>query len=256
MSSASKRGISIPWNFDPKDFSSYSAAIKSGKISWISNWEMWKPKGLPSDVTYIPQCRTANEADQIISYFSGYRDDSQVQDFIGFNEPDIDSQANMSVDHAVELWKKHVLPMKENCEGVKIGSPAVSNGPNGLPWLKEFLEKLGSVERSGVDHVVIHYYSPDVEHFKRHVQEVYETFKIPVWVTEFACTTWDNAHPASEKEVLLFMEEAVRFLDEAPFVQRYAWFGAMEDVGEGVGRANGLQRDGDLSEAGNLYTTL
>lgn len=162
----------------------------------------------------------------------------------------------MSVEHAAELWRKNVLPMKEKCEGVRVGSPAISNGPNGIPWLKEFFEKLGGISSSGIDHVVIHYYSPDVKNFKRHVQEVYETFKMPVWVTEFACTTWDPAHPASEKDVLLFLNEAIGFLDESSFVQRYAWFGAIRDVGEGVGRANGLQRDGKLSEAGKLYTTI
>lgn len=256
MSPISKRGLSVPWNFDPDDFSLYAAAIQSGKISWISNWEMWKPKGLPSNITYIPQCRTGNEADQIPNYLSGYQNDDQAQDFMGFNEPDIDSQANMSVDQAVELWRKHVLPTREHCGGVKFGSPAVSNGPNGISWLKEFFEKLGGTEKSGVDHVVIHYYSPNVEHFKQYVKEVYDAFKLPVWVTEFSCTNWNPAHPPSEEDVLAFMKEALRFLDEAPYVQRYAWFGAMKEVDEGVGKANGLQKDGGLSRTGELYTTL
>jgi len=55
---------------------------------------------------------------------------------------------------------------------------------------------------------------------------------------------------------LQFMREAVQFLEETEFVERYAWFGAMEDVGEAVGRANGLQKGNELTEAGKLYLSL
>jgi len=252
----SKRGICVPWNFEPADFELYKPAIESGRISWVGNWEMWKPKGIPENVTYVPQCRTANEANQIRAYLDGYKDDNQAQDWMGFNEPDIESQANLSVEDAVKLWKEHVLPTKAAHPGVRIGSPGISNAPEGINWLKRFFIELGGTGQSGVDHVVIHYYSPDVEHFKVYVQQVHNQFKLPVWVTEFGCTRWDPGNPPSEEEVLWFMREALNFLDSAPYVERYAWFGSMRDVGEGVGKTNGLQQEGGLSEAGKLYTSL
>jgi hypothetical protein len=255
MSPNTKRGIAIPWNFDPADFALYQEAINAGKISWLSNWEMWKPQGLPANITYIPHCRTAKEAPQIMSYLSKYRDDTQVVDFMGFNEPDIKTQANMSVDHAVNLWREHVLPMKESCR-VRIGAPSISNGPEGLPWLEEFFARFGGVNESGVDFIPIHYYSDDVEHFKRYVTAVYKQYRKPVWITEFSCTNWNVEKPPSEQDVSNFMKEALAFLDGQEFVERYAWFGAMSDVGDGVGRANGLQKDGKLTEAGKLYTSL
>jgi hypothetical protein len=217
---------------------------------------MWKPKGLPSNITYVPQCRTAKESDQIHDYLTGYEHDDQVQDFMGYNEPDIDSQANMSVDEAVGLWKKHVLPMKEKCRGVKVGSPAVSNGQNGIPWLQHFFQNFNGLDSSGIDHIVIHFYSPSVDQLKEYVQKVHNEFGLPVWLTEFSCTNWNPADPPSEQAVLHFMKDALEFLDSTDYVQRYAWFGAMADVGEAVGRANGLQKDGKLTSAGNLYTTL
>jgi hypothetical protein len=235
------------------DFALYQAAIDKGTISWLLNWEMWRPKGLPNNITYVPQCRTANEAHQIRDYLKRYENDKQVQGFLGFNEPDIDSQANMSVNQAAELWKSHVLPFKKRYPTLKVGSPAVSNGPNGLPWLKRFISYLGGIQQAGVDYLAIHYYSPDVEHFKRYVDEVHGTFGLPVWVTEFACTRWDPLNPCSEEEVCSFMNEAISFLENADFVERYAWFGAMADVGEGVGRANNLQMEGMLSPAGVVY---
>ena len=49
------------------------------------------------------------------------------------------------------------------------------------------------------------------------------------------------------------MSEALTFLDEAEFVEQYAWFGAMRDVGDAVGKKNGLQSGNELSRAGKLY---
>jgi Glycosyl hydrolase catalytic core len=258
-SHASKRGICVPWNFSPDHFSLYQPAFASGKLSWISNWEMWKPQGLPADIHYVPQCRTANEADQIHNYLTGYQHDECVDDcFMGFNEPDIQDQANLNVTDAAKLWKTHVLTMREKCPNVRIGSPAASNAgpPKGLQWLDDFFKATGGIENSGVDFVVLHYYSPDVEHLKQHLIDAYHRFNKPIWLTEFSCTNWDTASPPSETQVTAFMTEALKFLDEAPFIERYSWFGAMEDVGEGVGRANGLQDGGKLSAAGQLYTTL
>lgn len=257
MPSPSKRGICVPWNFDAEDWPLYAPSFTSGKLSWVGNWEMWKPQGLPSNAIYVPQCRTAAEAGQIGDYLKGYENDSQVGGFLGFNEPDIKSQANMDLKEAADLWRNHALEAKKKCgHPMRFGSPGVSNGPDGLPWLKGFMHELGGLQKAGIDHIVLHYYGPDVEHFKKYVEEAHKQFGLPVWVTEIGCTRWDPNNPPTEEEVLLFMRKAVDFLDQAPYLERYAWFGAMKDVGEGVGRANGLQEDGALSEAGKLYMSL
>lgn len=253
MSKSSKRGLYVPWNFEPDDFKIYQNAIDNVNITWVSNWELWKPKGLPETVHYVPQCRTANEANQIADYIRGYQNDKQVKCFLGFNEPDIDSQANLKVEKASYLWKTHILPLKKTYPDIKIGSPAVSNGPEGLKWLRSFVDTLGGCQSAGIDFICIHYYSPDVEHFKKYVAEAYEMVKVPIWVTELACTRWDPANGPSDEEVCTFMRDALRFLDETEFVERYAWFGAMRDVGDAVGKSNGLQCGNELSRAGKLY---
>jgi hypothetical protein len=194
---------------------------------------------------------------------TGYEKDDCVDDcFVGFNEPDIDGQANMTVAQAAKLWKEKVLPMKAACPHIRLGSPAVSNAPapKGVQWLADFVDSVSSSSDgdadSGIDFLVLHYYGPDAADLETYLTEAHKRFGKPVWLTEFACTTWDAARPRSEETVLAFMHEALRFLDTAPWVERYAWFGAMEDVGEGVGRANGLQGGGGLSRAGELYTSL
>jgi hypothetical protein len=257
MAPSKKRGICVPWNFSPAHFALYQPAIDAGNISWLSNWELWKPQGLPAGIPFVPLCRTGDKAVELNGYFTTYASDDQVQGVVlGFNEPDIPSQANMGADAAAELWRAHVLPLKARFPGLRLGSPAVSNAPQGRAWLDEWFAKLGGVASSGVDFVAVHYYSPDVKHFAEYVEGMHRRYGRRVWVTEFCCTNWNPAAPPSEAQALRFMTEAVRFLEAADFVERYAWFGAMEDVGEAVGRVNGLQDGGRLSEAGKLYTSL
>ncbi|KAE9977826.1 hypothetical protein BLS_001105 [Venturia inaequalis] len=251
-----KRGISVPRNFNPKHFAIYKGAIQSGKIGWLFNWEMWKPKGLPSSIMFVPQCRTAKEVDQIIPRIARSMYDDQTEHFLGFNEPCINTQANISVSEAVLLWKEHVLPLHSLFPSVHIGSPSIANGPHGLPWLISFISDLGGIQASGIDHISIHVYHSSFQAFKAYIEEIYDAFGLPIWVTEFACTNWDLECPVGESEVLAFMRECVGFLEEAEFVERYAWFGAREDVGDGVGWANALQKEGMLTEAGRLYLSL
>lgn len=61
----SKRGLGWPYDNQEEAFKPYDPAIKKGGLSWLFNWEMWKPKGLPAGLIYVPQVRTAANAPQI-----------------------------------------------------------------------------------------------------------------------------------------------------------------------------------------------
>jgi hypothetical protein len=116
---------------------------------------MWKPQGIPPNVLFIPQCRTGQNVKDIAKYLPGWQTDDKTQDFLGFNEPDIEHQAHMSASRGVGLWKQYILPIKQTNPGAKVGSPAVSNGPNGINWLKDFFNAMGGIEKAGVDHIVV-----------------------------------------------------------------------------------------------------
>ncbi|KAG6819990.1 hypothetical protein H0H93_006693, partial [Arthromyces matolae] len=55
----------------------------------------------------------------------------------GFNEPDLNSQSNIQPAMAAQLWKQYIQPLAAS--GVRLGAPAVTNGPSGIPWLSSFL---------------------------------------------------------------------------------------------------------------------
>lgn len=66
----SKRGLGWPYDNKAPAFKPYEAAVKDHTLTWLFNWEMWKPEGLPAGLTYVPQVRTAAEAgkiDQVIN---------------------------------------------------------------------------------------------------------------------------------------------------------------------------------------------
>jgi hypothetical protein len=254
LQSSSKRGLGWPWNNTAPEFAIYNDAVASGKIGWLFNWEMWKPDGTPDGVEYIPQVRVGDQAAQIDQFLSAIPR-GQLQSFMAFNEPEIPSQANLSVAEAVTLWKQHVLPAKEKF-GFRLGSPGVSSDAKGKAWLREFLSTLGG--NDGIDFLVVHWYGTEMPQLASHLGEMYDTFKRPLWLTEFACTSMRAEAPVAVEQVEEFVKQTVPFLDACDFVERYAYFGAMKSVGDWVGEANCLhdRAGAGLTSIGKLYSQL
>lgn len=63
--SSSKRGLGWPYDNKAEAFQPYGPIIDQRKLTWLFNWEMWKPDGLPNALEYVPQVRTQAEADKI-----------------------------------------------------------------------------------------------------------------------------------------------------------------------------------------------
>jgi hypothetical protein len=60
------------------------------------------------------------------------------QDVLGFNEPDLAGQADCSPEQAAEVWKSTLEPLKQ--KGYRLGSPAVTGGPDGKQWMQRWFE--------------------------------------------------------------------------------------------------------------------
>ena len=214
---------------------------------------MWKPDGIPDSLEYIPQVRVGNQAPQIEQFLSSIPK-QKLNYFNTFNEPDIASQANMSVADAVALWKQYVLPAKAKF-GFQLGSPSMSSDPKGKAWLQEFFAALGGSD--GIDFVVVHWYGTDMSQLAGYLGDMHSTFQKPLWLTEFAYTSMRTEAPAEISQVEDFMKQTIPFLDGCDFVERYAYFGAMKSVGDWVGEANCLHKEGaSLTAVGKLYSEL
>jgi hypothetical protein len=76
-----------------------------------------------------------------------------------FNEPEIGSQSQISASDSVAYWKQYMSPLK--AKGYRIGMAAVTSGPAGLQWLKDFRSACQECWDEA-DFVPLHYYYTSV----------------------------------------------------------------------------------------------
>jgi hypothetical protein len=149
---------------------------------------------------------------------------AQGRTLLAFNEPDLAEQANMTVERALELW-----PQLE-ATGMRLGSPAPAYGadtPGG--WFDRFMT--GARARGyRVDFISLHWYGSDfsaaaVGHLRGYIQKVYERYKLPIWLTEYALIGFSGGvrYPTQEQQVA-FVRGSTAMLQSLSFVERYAWF--------------------------------
>ena len=175
---------------------------------------------------------------------------SSAETLLGFNEPDRVDQANMSVGKALELWPELMST------GLRLGSPATTpdNALGERSWFGRFME--GAWDRGyQVDFVAAHYYTADmdVEAFKAHLESLYEAYGLPIWVTEWALVDWDNPDRFSLEDTADFARAAIHMMDDLPFVERHAWFGAYEG-GDGWSINTELfDSNGQLTAVGDVF---
>ncbi len=129
------------------------------------------PNGVtaPAGVSYVPMIwGAANVTSATLSQVS-----QEGRILLGFNEPDLASQSNMTVAQALDLWPKLMAT------GMTLGSPAVAAGaatPGG--WLDQFMA--GAKTRGyRVDFITVHWYGgdfstgPAVQELESYLQAIY-----------------------------------------------------------------------------------
>ncbi|KAH8772367.1 hypothetical protein BGZ57DRAFT_710210, partial [Hyaloscypha finlandica] len=126
-----KRGVTY------NNASLVSAFHKYPEITWAYNWAD-VTLDISSSIEYVPILWGLG--DHIQNWESNAEKAilSGTAHLLAFNEPDIDSQANLTVPTAVAGYLNHMQLFSGK---VKLGSPAVTNGGGhmGLGWLKNFL---------------------------------------------------------------------------------------------------------------------
>jgi uncharacterized protein YkwD len=237
---ATKKGVST-WAF-PR----VADGVREVQAAWYYDWSP-DNADVPAQAEFVPMIwgsGAVNDADLATAKRSG-------TSLLGFNEPDRTDQANLSVDQALALW-----PRLEQT-GLRLGSPAVAGGAD-LPggWLDRFLT--GARERGlRVDFITLHWYGADfsdaaADQFMGYVEAVHKRYDRPIWITEFGLINFTGAprYPSAE-QVTTFIGRARTSLEEAAYVERYAWFG-LPAVGDSA--EFGLYReDGTTTPAGVAY---
>jgi hypothetical protein len=174
-----------------------------------------------------------------------------IENVLAFNEPDLKGQANMTVDEAVALW-----PLLETLN-VPISSPVTSAPLN--DWMRDFMNK-ATTENLRIDFIAIHIYHKNIPaNFLALVEEVYETYGKPIWITEFAVRDNDASastpNKYSEAYLLNFMEEVLNALDQLNYVKRYSWFDPNSNNPKypRLETADIISENNQLTTLGNFY---
>ena len=151
---------------------------------------------------------------------------------LAFNEPDVNG---LSPAQAAASYEQFMQPFASAT--VKLGAPAVTNGgaPAGLAWLGDFLGNIG--------------------YFTSYLQQAYAAGGYrPLWITEFQGFDEDCDETATDAEQVDFLETVLPWLDSLSYVERYAYFGAVESSGSNVYLLN--EEGTALTNNGQVYATL
>jgi hypothetical protein len=223
VQTSTRKGVGA-WTFSGQD----QALAESG-ASWYYTWST-DDKGISaSHVGFVPLIW--GSASVTSSALAQAKQTTSCGCVLGFNEPDNGGQANMTASQALALW-----PQLMNT-GLELGSPAVASGAaNAGGWLDQFMT---GVKQHGyrVNFITLHWYGSDfntgdaVSQLKSYIEDVYNRYHLPIWLTEFALISFANggSQYPSETQQAAFLTAATAMLDSLPYVQRYAWFGLPAD---------------------------
>ncbi|KAL4797652.1 hypothetical protein BDV19DRAFT_42239 [Aspergillus venezuelensis] len=222
------------------------ALSDSGAVSWAYDWNMYTMGDLPSGVEFVPMLWGSK-------MFTGWWTAIQTilnsgsTHILGFNEPDMASQASMSSSDAAGYYKEYITKFNGQA---KLVSPAVTNGVGddmGLNWMRNFLNSCTDCDISAL---AVHWYGDSADDFKSFVEEavaLQEEFGISeTWVTEFALNSDMSGSGATQTSVD-FLNEVLPWLDAQDAVARYAYF----MCADGYLLSNGNQ----LSISGKAYSS-
>ena len=203
---------------DPLPFkgvgNSRSDELAAYQVSWCYNWMTHPEPENCGDPLFVPMIKygtnVAAEYADIVA--AGYTT------VLGFNEPNKQDQANMTVAEALDAW-----PALTSNPAVRVGSPSVSD--DGRWWLEEFMAGVAA-RGLRVDFITVHWYgwnagSCDNAGGLEGALNWAEQWGRPIWLTEFGCMHESNPDPETVEG---FYEDALAMFENHPSLERYAWY--------------------------------
>lgn len=230
------------------------------KSHWYYTWGTSIPsdqeQNMPLNAEFVPMLWGAGSVtDATIEKLKQMKEDGQIKYVLGFNEPDLAAESNMTVEQALALW-----PRLEEI-GVPLVSPATAYPSlTEGSWMTRFMD---GVEAQGlrVDHIAIHLYvGSDPATYLSAIKAVYEKYQKPIWITEFAVRD-DNTggditkNRFSPLDILSFMQKLLPELEKLDYVYRYAWFNPSPTMA-GLYPCALIDGNGKLTILGDYYKSL
>lgn len=281
----SKKGMAMGADMSDK------VAMRKLNVSWYYNWAV-DPfnNSIDEGVSHIPMMWGGGEDN--IEAMKTFTTDSNY--ILGFNEPDIGSQANMKYWDATKVWGEYIKPLK-----LRKISPATAAPGGDSNWLKKFMfggyickntwlndgswgdyndyeDEATKTWVAGynedVDAVVLHYYRNviNIDGMVKAVNNLWNTYHKPIWITEVSVvgtkgTDQDYSYelPEAREKMAQYVKAMVEKMDAIPYVERYCWFSYnVQSYNEidsvtGAGATAMFDYDtGAFTELGRLYSNI
>lgn len=230
------------------------------KVNWYYTWGLntCQNPNAPQNVEFVPMFwghGTVTQAN--IDVINKLYREGKIFYVLGFNEPDLSDQANMSVSQALADWKTLCDKLDP---GIKLVSPAVA-WP-GADWFKYFMKGVQE-QNLRLDYIALHIYmgqSPST--YTEQVRNIYTTYSKKVWITEFAPRddSADSNNPASNKysEEWIrnnFIEPVITDYESMDEVFRYSWFSGSPEMA-GLWTSMLIDKYGKKTSLGEYYASI
>jgi RNA polymerase sigma factor (sigma-70 family) len=212
---SAKKGASL-WS----SFGGSSQALNDVKASWFYNWSADRGGVTAPAAEFVPMIWGSGSVNTAtINKAKG-----QGKVLLGFNEPDLGSQSNMSVQQALDLWPQLMAT------GMRLGSPAPAFGAaTAGSWFDQFMT--GAKTRGyRVDFITLHWYGSDfspaaVGQLKNYLQATYNRYHLPIWLTEYALINFSGSPKfPSDAQQAQFVTSSTAMMEGLSYMERYAWF--------------------------------
>lgn len=233
------------------------------KPHWFYTWGIFIPENqlnnTPENVEFVPMFwNGATVTKDNIDKLNALYEEGKIKCVLGFNEPDLTNEANMSVADALTKWK--FICDNINPE-IKLISPATSYPSlSETSWMVQFMN--GVVEQNlRVDYIAVHIYQPNTATlFTDPVKAVYDRWGKKIWITEFGVRDDNTGGDPSKNrytptQMLSFAQTLLPQLESMDVVDRYVWFNASPTM-SGLWPCALIDANGLPTIVGDYYSNL
>lgn len=220
-----KRGYGV----DQSKFSNEALRNLAPGAGWYYDWSTSTYLDFEgAGVDFVPMTwNSGYNANDLRNFLKAH---PSVKYLLAFNEPNFRDQANLTPKQAAAAWP--ALEAIADEYGLKIVSPAPNwcgwcvqeegityNSP--YDWLRDFFAACPSCR---VDYIGVHFYMGAMESVKGSVDQLWNQFHKPVWLTEFNLDKNGMGDNGTADEQRAFMVKMIDWMERDPHVFRYAWF--------------------------------
>ncbi|KAJ7901608.1 glycosyl hydrolase catalytic core-domain-containing protein [Mycena leptocephala] len=199
----------------------------TGRVSWYYTWSLYS---VDTDLEFVPMLWGQKDVTQWTDASDGINatiSQRKPTAILGMNEPQEPAQADM--------WKTYIEPF--HAQGLRLRAV-------GKTWLQDFLTACDG--GCTVDVIALHYYDVNATKFAEYLTDFHDTFQRPIW-------NFNKGPQCTAPEVAEFLNQTQAFMDAQDWVERYAWYGVMRDLG-GVNTDDAMMNsNGQITDLGKQY---